>query len=103
MHTTSPTRANLPRFSAQRNLHHADFFCQAPEARQVSIVGDFNQWHPGATLMTRQPDGCWMACLELEHGYHQFAFLVDGQRVLDPKAGRARDLRNQPVSLIAIS
>ena len=32
----------LPRYSAKRNLHRALFFCDAPEARQVSLVGDFN-------------------------------------------------------------
>ena len=92
------------RYSAKRNLHHADFFCHAPEAKRVSIIGDFNNWNPNASSMIRQPDGQWMASLELRHGYHQYAFLVDGKRVLDPNAaGRTRDAQNQPVSLAAIS
>ena len=93
-----------PRYSAKRNLHHADFFCRAPQARQVSLVGDFNGWDPKATPMTRQADGQWMVSLELRHGYHQYVFLVDGKRVLDPKAaGRVQNERKEPVSLIAVS
>ena len=100
----SPNRDALSRYSAKRNLHHADFFCHAPEAKRVSIVGDFNNWNPNATPMNRQPDGQWTASLELRHGYHQYVFLVDGARVLDPKAtGRAKDSQNLPVSLVAIS
>ena len=92
------------RYSAKRNLHHADFFCHAPEAKRVSIIGDFNDWNPNATPMIRQPDGHWMVSLELTHGYHQYVFLVDGKRALDPKAaGRTKDPQHEPASLVAIS
>jgi len=94
----------LPRYCAKRNLHHVDFFCHAPQAERVSLVGDFNNWEPNATPMTRQPDGRWMASLELSHGYHQYIFLVDGKRVLDPNAtGKAKDSHNDPISLLAVS
>jgi 1,4-alpha-glucan branching enzyme len=94
----------LSRYSAKRNLHHAHFFCQAPQAKQVSIIGDFNGWDPDATPMSRQPDGRWMVSLELSHSYHQYLFLVDGKRVLDPNAaGKVRNERNESVSLLAIS
>ena len=88
----------------RRNLHHADFFCVAPQARQVSLVGDFNDWDPCATPMIRQPDGRWMAALELRHGYHRYLFLVDGTRMLDPNAtGKVLDDHNEPASLLAVS
>lgn len=104
MLTESCHRDSLSRYSAKRNLHQAVFFCHAPEANHVSLIGDFNDWNPSATPMIRQPDGQWMAGLELRHGYHQYVFLVDGERVLDPKAtGKARDAQNQPVSLRAVS
>lgn len=100
---SNPTGA-LPRYSARRNLHHADFFCLAPQAQRVSLLGDFNEWDPKATPMARQPDGRWMASLELTHAYHQYLFLVDGKRVLDPSAARkVRNERNEPISLRAIS
>ena len=93
-----------PRYSARRNLHRANFFCHAPEAKQVSLIGDFNNWEPNATPMVRQPDGRWMASLDLSHGYHEYVFLVDGTPVLDPHAsGKARNSRNEPISLLAVS
>ena len=36
-----------------------NFFCVAPEAGAVSVVGDFNDWKPDAHPMVRQPDGSW--------------------------------------------
>ena len=94
----------LPRYSAKRNLHRALFFCVAPEARQVSLVGDFNPWNPTATPMARQPDGRWTVSLELTHGYHEYLFLVDDKPVLDSNAtGKTRNSLNQPVSLLAVS
>jgi len=54
--------------------------------------------------MTRQPDGTWLLQVPLHHGHHQYAFLVDGQMVLDPQAhGVARDQRGHKVSLLAVS
>ncbi len=104
MLTESHTCDTQSRYSAKRNLHHADFFCHAPAAKQVSIVGDFNNWQANASPMIRQPDGRWMASLELSHGYHEYAFLVDGKRVLDPDAaGRTKDSHNEPVSLRPVS
>ncbi len=100
----SNTIGCLPRYSAKRNLHHVDFVCQAPQANEVSLVGDFNDWNHRATPMARQPDGRWTASLEVRHGYHEYLFLVDGKPVLDPTAlGKTRNRRDELVSLIAVS
>jgi 1,4-alpha-glucan branching enzyme len=81
---------------------HVFFFCDAPDAQHVMLAGDFNRGDP--TPMRRMPDGRWMASLEVPHGYHQYIFLVDGRRVLDPNAsGKARNECNEPVSVIAVS
>jgi hypothetical protein len=76
MSNESHASGTLPRYSAKRNLHRANFFCRAPEAVPVSLVGDSNNWEPNATPMIRQPDGRWMASLEPSHGYHQDVSLV---------------------------
>jgi len=100
-----PSRPAPPRGQpARRVLHLVDFFCRAPQAQSVSLVGDFNQWDPQAHPMTRMPDGGWVIRLELPHGHHQYLFLVDGTPTLDPNAmGRVHNERNETVSLIAIS
>ncbi len=104
MFNDSNPLGRLHRYSAKRNLHHAKFYCHAPEAREVVVVGDFNGWDPKASPMTRQPDGRWMVSLELGHGFHQYLFLVDGAPVLDPNAtGKARNERKETVSLLAVS
>ena len=87
-----------------RPRHLVDFFCHAPEAKQVSLIGDFNGWEPTANPMNRMPDGGWVLRLELPHGHHQYLFLVDGKPMLDPNAmGKVHNERNETVSLIAIS
>ena len=99
-----PAATWLSRYSAGRTRHRVDFFCDAPSARTVQLVGDFNDWQAGATPMRKMPDGRWMASLELHHGHHQYLFLVDGRPQLDPGAsGVARDDHNEAVSLIAVS
>ena len=100
----SDPAASLRGNSARRPLHLVDFFCRAPQAKRVSLIGDFNGWQPAAHPMTRMPDGGWVIRMELPHGHHQYQFLVDGVPTLDPNAmGKVHNERNETVSLIAIS
>jgi 1,4-alpha-glucan branching enzyme len=94
----------LPRYSAKRSRQPVNFFCLAPDATQVSLVGASNDWQAIAHPMERMPEGYWMTRAELTRGHHQYCFLVDGRPVLDLRAsGRALNYLNEPVSLIAIS
>lgn len=98
------TAAPLWRSSANRPRHRVAFFCDAPRAKGVQLVGDFNAWDPDATPMDRMPDGRWAATLELPHGHHHYRFLVDGTPTLDPRGyGKARGDDGEPVSLVAVS
>ena len=92
------------RYSAKNNLKPVNFYCVAPQANAVCLVGDFNGWRPWENPMKRQPDGSWATQVQLHHGYHQYLFLVDGEPMLDPKAhGFARNEMYEQVSLIAVS
>ncbi len=52
----------------------------AAEARQVALVGDFNDWNPDATPMTRLKNGEHKVTLDLEPGReYGYRFLIDGQ------------------------
>lgn len=92
------------RYSAHRNLRGINFICHAPGAQSVSLVGDFNAWDPAAHPMQRSPGGGWLLHVELRHGHHRYAFLVDGHLTLDPQAqGVTRNDHNERVSLMSVS
>lgn len=102
LHSFSPGSAN--RYSAKKMAKPVNFVCVAPDAKHVSVVGDFNQWQAHATPMKRQVDGAWTIQLALNHGHHHYLFIVDGKPVLDPRAqGIARNEKNERVSLVAVS
>ena len=87
-----------------RNMRAVNFMCDAPQAQSVSIIGDFNNWRPSANPMQQQPDGAWLVRVELKHGHHRYAFVVDGVLTLDPKAmGITRNDQGERVSLIPVS
>ena len=92
------------RLLQQKTLRPVSFICNAPEAKGVSLVGDFNQWNPAAHPMKQMPDRAWMISMELRHGHHRYAFLVDGVLTLDPMAqGITRNEKGERVSLIPVS
>jgi 1,4-alpha-glucan branching enzyme len=90
--------------AARKPLRAVNFICQAPQAKEVSLVGDFNEWNPASHPMKRMPDSAWMLNLELKHGHHRYAFLVDGVLTLDPRAqGITRNDRGERVSMVPVS
>jgi 1,4-alpha-glucan branching enzyme len=92
------------RYSAKNMAKPVNFFCAAPEAKHVSLVGDFNDWEPDSHPMAQQADGSWHLVVSLNHGHHHYQFLVDGKPTLDPRAnGIARNEKNERVSLLAVS
>ncbi len=97
----SPLRA---RYSALRMAKPVNFHCDAPAAKTVDIVGDFNAWKPGTHRMQPQPDGSWFLQVPLPHGHHRYRFLVDGEPKLDTRAtGVGRDDAGAKCSLRAVS
>ena len=91
-------------YGARRTLRGVNFICVAPQARSVSLVGDFNKWNPAANPMKRMPDGAWLLMVELAHGHHRYAFLVAGNLTLDPRAqGVTRNDEGERVSLLPVS
>ena len=102
-HSPGPGSA-LHRYSAKKMAKPVNFVCHAPGAKQVAVVGDFNEWQPTVHVMRRQPDGAWTAQVSLNHGHHRYLFWVDGEHHLDPRAqGVARTPEGHRVSLLAVS
>ena len=73
----------LPRFSAKRNLHRVDFFCDAPGAEQVSLIGDFNYWNPAATPMARMGQPAEIANAVLFLASDESSFMTGAELVID--------------------
>lgn len=105
MYSSRPSAAgHSKRYSGKNFSIAVNFVCYAPEAKRVSLIGDFNEWQPDAHPMKRQPDGAWMTQVSLTHGHHRYLFLVDGKIRLDPRAqGVGRNEKNEKVSVIAVS
>ena len=91
-------------FGPRKTLRITNFVCNAPEAQSVSLVGDFNQWNPSAHPMKQMPDKAWFVTVELHHGHHCYAFLVDGALTLDPQAqGITHNDKGECVSVVPVS
>ncbi len=53
----------------------------APEAQNVTIVGDFNDWNTNGTLMKRLKNGTFAVTIDLERDReYQFRYLIDYAR-----------------------
>jgi 1,4-alpha-glucan branching enzyme len=85
-------------------LRAINFICHATQATEVSLVGDFNHWDPKTHPMKRMTDRSWLLTINLKHGHHRYAFLVDGVLSLDPSAqGVTRNDKGERVSLAPVS
>lgn len=54
-----------------------------PNARQVSLAGQFNGWQPGILTMKKSDDGWWRCRLSLAPGCYEFRYFADGQWFTD--------------------
>ena len=56
-----------------------------PQARQVHLVGDFNNWDKTKSPLSKDALGHWTIAMQLDPGYYQYQLVVDGEKwVLDP-------------------
>jgi len=60
------------------------FRFHAPEARNVSVAGDFNGWDSKASPLKSYKDGLWMGVVTTKPGTYQYRFIVDGVWQDDP-------------------
>lgn len=59
-------------------------------AKEVALLGEFNNWDPSAYNMRKLKDGSFTKTIELEVGNeYQFRYLVDGERwINEPDADK---------------
>jgi hypothetical protein len=86
----SPMIAQNPN-AALAQAQAVRFTVAAPGAQRVSLVGDFNEWNPGATAL-RDSSGTWTVVIPVAPGRHQYGFVIDGSRwIPDPAAPQSAD------------
>ena len=83
----------LDAVGSRSGLRTVQFVFRGPDARRVSVVGDFTGWDAGTLVMTRDSgSGLWSASMALPPGRHVYAFLMDDTIwVRDPRAPAASD------------
>lgn len=70
--------------------NRVQFRTYRPQARLISVVGDFNGWNPENDIMTRGEDGIWRLEKRLPRGTYRYKFIVDGEWTADtfnPESG----------------
>jgi 1,4-alpha-glucan branching enzyme len=62
---------------------NAEFRFYRPQARHVSVVGDFSGWSQTGLPMTKGPDGWWRCQLRIAPGCYHFRYLCDDEWFID--------------------
>lgn len=79
----------LPWAYAEADTHEAIFSLYAPQAKSVEVLGDFNQWQSGVTLLAGPDEkGRWRVKLTLPATLSRIEYIywVDGaHRRIDPE------------------
>jgi hypothetical protein len=62
------------------------FMLESKTAKEVYVVGDFNNWTAGeSSRMASKGDGIWETAVPLKAGSYRYKFVVDGQWTQDPR------------------
>ncbi|MCD6120908.1 MAG: isoamylase early set domain-containing protein [Spirochaetales bacterium] len=79
----------FPQFESGKDEVIVKFELTAPEAKSVSLAGDFNNWEPSKLfLKDRNGDGKWELKIRLKKGkVYTYNFLIDGTKwIPDPSS-----------------
>jgi len=76
------------------NRHNVKFSYKNDDAKNVSIVADFNNWNPEVDEMEKDEHGIWYITKFLEKGGYAYKYVVDGEWILDPLNNETRSDMN---------
>lgn len=71
-------KGNLPR------INETILSVKAPEAKEVYLAGEFNNWKLDEDSRMEQNNGCWTKRLNLNKGKYRYRFVIDGKWAEDP-------------------
>lgn len=72
----------------KKSTPSTEFKLFAPDAQEVFLVGEFNNWDSASAKMRRFKDGTCKKSVLLKPGRYEYRFLVDGQWWTDPDNGQ---------------
>lgn len=81
-----PHRAPRSQDDGLPAMRFVEFKLRAPNAKQVFLAGDFNQWRPETLPLDKVSGGVWQTLLPLPPGRYSYLFQVDGAWTPDPDA-----------------
>ena len=55
-----------------------NFSLEATEAKEIILMGDFNNCNPKKDLMHKDKNGMWVKTVIIPPGKYEYKFLVDG-------------------------
>ena len=79
------TAATKSKRKAETSARKVLFEFKTPDAGEICLVGEFNNWDTGAHPMKKDKDGTWKTVLPLEPGKYEYRFFIDGRWENDPK------------------
>jgi len=71
-------KENLPR------LNEIILTVKAPDAKEVYLAGEFNNWKLDESSRMEHTNGCWSKRLTLNSGKYRYRFVIDGSWTEDP-------------------
>lgn len=88
----SAAEGGLVPAAAQNLVVYVQFSLEAPNARSVSVAGDFDGWAGSHALEDVDGDGIWTGRIALSPGVHAYMFVIDETDwITDPHAQRYAD------------
>jgi chromosome partitioning protein len=92
-------KEELPKFK----LTEVSLVFVAPDAKQVYVAGDFNDWKVDDNSLMKAEDGTWRTTMSLVSGRYRYRFVKDGEWVEDPSnPNKAMNPYGQMDSLIEV-
>jgi chromosome partitioning protein len=71
-------KENLPK------LNEITLTLNAPDAKEVYLAGEFNNWKLDEFSRMEQNNGCWSKSMNLNSGKYRYRFVIDGNWTEDP-------------------
>jgi len=72
------------------NSKRIKFSFHAPQANEVLLAGDFNQWNGKKHSLKKGKIGAWEKTLMLAPNTYEYKYIVDGKWQLDPANNQNR-------------